>query len=95
MIKNMIQYNNSWTKFRMIVEKKVKGRCKLNKKNWKRLKEYHFEQFIDTCSNSMYFVLRLKMWKFLPKRRSFGEQEIHYSPKPGAIRTIPCSHQKI
>ncbi len=41
-------YKEDWEIFRKYIEEKAKGRCIINNKNWGKLRDYHFEEFIKT-----------------------------------------------
>jgi len=52
-------YNSDWKKFEKYIEKKIKDRCELNNKNWLKLRDYHFENFIVKVSNPYIFVFKM------------------------------------
>jgi hypothetical protein len=53
------EYNKDWDKFRRYIERKTKDRCVVSNKNWKKLRDYHLEQYIVTVKHP--FGLLFKM----------------------------------
>lgn len=70
----MKEYLNSWENFRLRCEEKVKGVCVLSRKNWKRLREFHMEEFLKDQPSSFGFMFKMK-WKYPKLYRS-----IHCAP---------------
>ena len=52
-------YNEDWQKFRKYIEEKAKGRCVINNKNWMKLRDYHFEEFIKTVPHPYGLLFRM------------------------------------
>lgn len=88
------EYYNSWTLFRMKIEKRAKGRCKLTKKNWVKLKHYHIEEFLKTCNNKFYFLFRLDEFGHV-RRKYVRREKIRNSLGPANTRTIPVLHRSL
>ena len=59
----MKEYLNSWDNFRVMCEAKVKDVCVLSRKNWKKLREFHMEQFLKSQKSSFSFMFKMK-WKY-------------------------------
>lgn len=52
-------YELDWISFRKYVEKKAKNKCIINNKNWLKLRDYHFENFIKKVPNPHGFVFKM------------------------------------
>ena len=55
-------YLIDWESFRSKCDKKVKDRCHLSRKNWKKLREWHFEQFLGTIDKPFGFLFKMRYW---------------------------------
>jgi hypothetical protein len=53
------KYRADWDVFRKYVEKKAKGRCVINNKNWLKLKDYHFEKFVKDLPHPFGFLFKV------------------------------------
>lgn len=64
------EYEIDWTDFRKKIEKKVEGRCKINNKNWGKLRDFHFEKCMGDVDNPYGFVFKMinlhKIYKVVP-----------------------------
>lgn len=52
-------YKKDWILFEKYVEKKAKNRCVINNKNWLKLRDYHFENFIKNVPHPYGFVFKI------------------------------------
>ena len=55
-------YLNSWYKFRRYCELKAKNRCELNNNSWRKLEEWHLEDFLNKIDNPFGFLYKLKIF---------------------------------
>jgi hypothetical protein len=80
-------YNKDWEKFEKYIEEKIKGKCEISNKNWLKLRDFHFEQFIKTVPHPYGFIFRMiykeRMHKKIPciyklyyKYRKIREKEL-------------------
>jgi hypothetical protein len=53
------KYEEDWLVFRKKIEDKIKGRCIINNKNWKKLRDFHFEEFIKTVPKPYGLLFRM------------------------------------
>ena len=56
------EYETSWFEFQRQCEQKIKGRCILNNTCWRKLKEWHIQEFTKKLDNPRSFFIHLK-WK--------------------------------
>ena len=54
------KYIKSWIKFHDYCEEKSKGKCKLNGNAWRKLREYHLNNFVSNLNDSFLFLRFLK-----------------------------------
>ena len=59
LIVTIADYNKDWEKFRVYIEKKIKGKCELNNKNWLKLRDFHFEEFIKKIPHPYGFLFKM------------------------------------
>jgi hypothetical protein len=59
---DILKYQTSWEEFRKACEIKAKNRCHLNTSAWKRLKEFHIEQYLRDMENPFGFLFVLKFY---------------------------------
>jgi hypothetical protein len=52
-------YNEDWLVFQKYIEEKAKDRCVISSKNWLKLRDYHFEQFIQTVPHPYGLIFRM------------------------------------
>jgi len=52
-------YLEDWEDFRKYIEKKAKGRCVINNKNWMKLRDYHFDRFLKNIEYPFGFIFRI------------------------------------
>ena len=53
----------SWEQFKQYCDKKAKDRCKLNTYSWKKLSEFHLEEFLKKVESPFGFLFRAKMFR--------------------------------
>ena len=61
--KDIDDYLVSWEQFKTYCDKKAKDKCKLTTYSWKRLSEYHLEEFLKTTDSPFGFLFRAKMFR--------------------------------
>lgn len=54
------EYIDSWKEFETACENKAKGRCILNSKSWRKLREFHMEQWLKAHPAPFGFMFKLK-----------------------------------
>jgi hypothetical protein len=52
-------YNKDWETYKKHIENKIKGRCSLTNKNWLKLRDFHFEQFIKTVPHPYGLIFKM------------------------------------
>jgi hypothetical protein len=57
---NIDDYLNSWITYYVDCTLRVKGRAKLNNDAKRKLRQYHFERYIDAHKEAVPFVLTMK-----------------------------------
>lgn len=55
------EYLTSWNKFQAYCETKAKGRAVINSDGWRKLGEFHLEQFLQKHENPYLFLFTVKM----------------------------------
>lgn len=58
------EYLNSWNTFRNACENKAKGRAVINSSGWKKLMEFHLDNYLKNLENPYMFLLTLK-WQHI------------------------------
>lgn len=61
-MKELNDYLQSWDQFREYCENKVKGICTLSNKNWRKLREWHMDNYLKSLDNPYGFIFKLK-WR--------------------------------
>jgi len=59
-MKNIKSYLTSWNKFEQYCIDKAKGRCHLNNYAWRRLREYHLEDFLSKQENPFGWLFTIR-----------------------------------
>jgi hypothetical protein len=54
------KYLDSWFDFQRYCERKAKGRCDLTNNCWRRLKEYHLEDYLTKIKRPFAFIFMVK-----------------------------------
>lgn len=57
---NINDYLDSWACFYIECTLKAKGRAHINSTGWRRLREFHFEQYISNKLEAVPFVLTMR-----------------------------------
>jgi hypothetical protein len=65
---NIEVYKENWSVFRKYVERKAKNRCVINNKNWLKLRDYHFTQFVKEMPSPYGFLFHVVYFSDLHKR---------------------------
>lgn len=62
MLDDVKHYLDSWAIYRIDCEIRVKNRAKINNEGWRKLRQYHLEQYVSNlpCSFGFMFALRYK-----------------------------------
>jgi len=55
-----IHFANDWDQFKISCEKKTKDRCFLNSNCWRRLKQWHLEQYCGRIDQPFGFLFEFK-----------------------------------
>ena len=55
------EYLKSWNKFRAYCESKAKNKAIINSDGWRKLGDYHLEQYLRNQSNPYLFLFTIKM----------------------------------
>lgn len=87
------EYNNSWQDFEKYIEKKTKDRCIITNKNWGKLRDFHFENFIKEVPHPFGLIFRMiymsKVHKNIPciyrmyyKYRKLKKKELESAFRP-------------
>lgn len=53
-------YLNSWATFHIDCALKAKGRAHINATGWRRLRQFHFEQFVKEKPEAIPFVITMR-----------------------------------
>ena len=59
-MKGIEQYIYSWRAFESMCEAKIKNRCIINTKGWRKLREFHMEEFLKDHPSPFGFMFNLK-----------------------------------
>lgn len=71
-MKDAIEYLDSWERFRAACDRKAKDRCVINSDGWRKLREFHLEQYLNNLENPLMFLLNMK-WK---SRKTFDSHRM-------------------
>ena len=62
-MKELIEYMDSWTRFKSYCDDKIKkSDCYLNNKNWEKLREWHMEDYLTQIEQPFHFLFELKYY---------------------------------
>ena len=60
MISEYVDYEQNWDIFKLYIDNKIKGRCELSKKNWKKLREWHLKSYLEGTISPFGFLFKMK-----------------------------------
>lgn len=65
----VIDYTGDWDRYQVTIKNKIDGICHVNSKGWRKLQDYHLDNYLKTLANPHSFLFNVKYFhKGLYKR---------------------------
>ena len=59
-MKDLTSYFDSWNGYQGHIKKKIDGICHVNSKGWRKLQDYHLDNYLKTLDNPHAFLFNVK-----------------------------------
>ena len=56
----VIEYTGDWDRYQVTIKKKIDGICHVNSKGWRKLQDYHLDNYLKTMENPHAFLFNVK-----------------------------------